>query len=189
MFGIDARREYRLLQAFYDEAQALLAWPEARLLQPVTEVSAWSAARHLTHVALINEKILTGLLRACRGEAELSTEGGVAPAGLFVLVLGRIPRGRARTPAAFEPPEALTQEDVATHLARSRAVLTDLEPHLPELPRLKGRMRHPMLGMLNGQQFLRFARLHARHHLAIAHDVDRQRPGITGASSPAQPAL
>ncbi len=189
MFGIRVRQEYDQFQAFYDEAAGILAWPKARLFGVVPEVSGWSAAQHLHHVAVMNERILTWLMQCCENQAETSSEGRPNALGLALLAMGRLPRGRGEAPRSFRPPATLTPADLGEALTRSRALLTALEPYLPGLPHLKARQHHAVFGKLSSPQFLRFARIHALHHLAIIHDIDRRRDA--DASDPAsrsQPA-
>ena len=139
-------------------------------------VSAWSPAQHLHHVAKINAQIFEGLLAACRGEAPPSTEGGINLVGRLVLTMGRMPRGKGRTPRRFEPPDTPAHADLDALLTCSHETLDALEPHLPAFARLPGRWRHKVFGPLNARQIFRFARIHTMHHLYIIRDIDNQRP-------------
>ena len=173
---IRTQKEYQHLQAFYEEVQDMLTWPEPRLYSPVPVVSAWSPAQHLHHVATSNAQILKSLLKTCNGEAPPASEGRANLVGMLVLALGRMPRGRGQTPRRFEPPDLPARNDLDALLTRSRATLEALEPHLPAFSRLPGRWRHKVFGPLNAQQIFRFARIHAMHHLYIIRDIDNQRP-------------
>lgn len=174
MFGIDVHDEYRRLQALYDAADEMLTWSEARLLTPVPAVSNWSVVQHLHHVGSMNKRIFDGLERLCAGTLAPPTTGRANGVGVLVLTVGLIPRGHAQAPSPFQPPADLTLANVKATWTRS-STLANLEPHLPDLPRLKGRMPHAVFGRLNAKQFLRFARIHTAHHLAIVRDIDRQR--------------
>ncbi len=154
----------------------MLDWPDERLLAPAPGVSAWSPAHHLYHVAVVNEKIFGGLHQLCIREGDASAEGRANVVGVLLLALGRIPRRRAQAPAAFQPPADLDRDDLRAAVDRSRRALALLEPHVPDIPHVAGRMRHPVLGMLSAPQFLRFSRIHTSHHRAIIGHMERYRP-------------
>ena len=176
MLRIDAQREYDRLRTWHDAAEGLLAWPEARLFEAVPEVSGWAPAQHLHHVAVINRQIFKTLEATVDGRLTPEAEGRTTLPALFVLGLGRIPRGRVRTLAAYEPPAEVPMETLAETLAQVRGLLDGLGGHLPTLARLDGRVPHPRLGPLTARQWLRFARIHTEHHARIVHDIDARRP-------------
>lgn len=168
--AIDVHREYGRIEACYDEAAAVLAWPDERLFGRAAGVSGWSAAQHLDHLAKANGRALKGVRMLAEG-ALAGEAGRPNLAGLLVLGLGRLPRGRAQAPAFTLPPEEPGRGELEHSLARNRQALSALAPHLPALSHLEGRLRHPRLGMLDAPQWLRFVRIHSTHHLAIIRDV------------------
>ena len=183
-----AHKEYQRLQAFYEEALHVLAWPEPRLFGVAPAVSAWSPAQQLHHAMAINGQVLESLLKACTGEEQPETEGRANLIGMLVLTTGHIPRGRGRSPRRFVPPPTIARDDVQALIQRTRGILAALEPHLPRFDGLPGRWRHAVFGKLNAQQFLRFARIHSLHHLSIIRDIDHKRPAGTAEHHP-QPIL
>ncbi|NBC15794.1 MAG: DUF1569 domain-containing protein [Bacteroidetes bacterium] len=167
---IDVYDEYQRLGAFYDASAALLDHPDEALLVVDTDVSGWSAAQHLYHIWLANGKMLTAVQVIHRGGGPVTTEGALEPTGRHVLEHG-ITRGQAQAPVGVRPPETVTREVLTETLARSRAKAEAVEELLPEVPDLEGRLPHPFMGALTAAQWLRMARLHAEHHLALARDV------------------
>jgi hypothetical protein len=69
---------------------------------------------------------------------------------------------------------------LANEIVGARAAVAALRARAAELPAARGWIPHQELGPLNALHWLRFARLHARHHLAIAEEVaqalDRSSP-------------
>jgi hypothetical protein len=165
------RRNYAALAALYDAGDEIAGWPDGRLFAVAPEVSAWSPAHHLHHVALANAHIFSDLSKAAEAETPDAPEGRINAMGLKILTLGRIPRGRGRAPREVSPPDDLARAGFEAAHARSRSAFEALEPHLDALPGLKARMRHPFFGKLNAPQWLRFLLVHTRHHLAIIEDV------------------
>lgn len=165
----DAAAEHAALQAGYDALRACLAHPGAATVHP--DRSGWSAMQHVDHVARSNQGICA-VIEAFLAHPDAPGDGGGPTAvGCRVLASGHIPRGRGRAPAASMPATAPSPEAVAAALADSRAALNALAPHLPRLAALPGRRPHPAFGPLNAVEWLRFAHIHTRHHLAIIDDL------------------
>ncbi len=175
MSVFDSRRNHAALAALYDAGDAIAAWPDERLFAVVPEVSAWSPAHHLHHVALANARIFSDLAKAAETKTKDAPGGRINAVGLAILTVGRIPRGRGKAPREVCPPADLTRADIEAARARSRSAFEALEPYLDALPALKARMRHPFFGMLNAPQWLRFVYVHTRHHLAI---IDALAPNL-----------
>lgn len=167
---IDVQREYRQIEAFYEEAERMLAWPDERLFGKAPGVSGWSAAQHLEHLAKVNGRTFKGLRLLAEGKMP-PVQGRVNLLGWLLLWMGRLPRGRAQAPAFSHPSADLSREELARSLARNRQAMAALEPFLSLLPHLEGRMPHQIFGMLDARQWLRFVRVHSAHHLRIIRDV------------------
>lgn len=106
MFWIRTRREYRKLQALHDEAEEFLEGPGERLSMPVERISGWTPAQHLWHASEINTAVFDRLLRLCEEEGEVEADGRPNLAGRIILHLGRIPRGRGRSPERVQEAQA-----------------------------------------------------------------------------------
>lgn len=167
---IDVFDEYQRLGAFYEASAPLLEHSDVRLMTVDMEVSGWSAAQHLYHIWLANGKMLTAVQVIHHGGGPVTTKGTLNPAGRHVLEHG-FTRGRAKAPVGVRPPETVTRKVLTETLARSRSKAEAVASLLPEIPDLEGRLPHPLMGDLTAAQWLRMARLHAEHHLALARDV------------------
>ncbi|MDN3665264.1 DUF1569 domain-containing protein [Algibacter miyuki] len=80
--------------------------------------------------------------------------------------LGFFPRGKARAPKAVRPPEIIVEAEILKQLQTARTYINKLEI-LPE----NAYFNHPMFGMLNKKQTLRFLEIHTNHHLKIIRDI------------------
>jgi hypothetical protein len=86
----------------------------------------------------------------------------------FVLLTGRIPRGRGKAPKVTLPERTGfkgLEEEIEAEKAELRALTVDA------IRRFE--MNHPGFGRLNGRQWLRFLSIHRRHHLRIISDIAR----------------
>ena len=127
-------RDVREIEAFYEEAGRMLAWPDERLFGHAEGVSGWSAAQHLEHLAKTNGRTFKGLRLLAAGKlpAERGRPNGW---GLLVLHLRRFPRGRVQAPGFARPADELSREELERSLARNRDAFAALAPYLSALPR------------------------------------------------------
>ncbi len=172
MTDLDVQEAYRALGARYDDLEALLEWPDERLFRVNEAVSGWSPARHLYHVALSNSRMLKAAELICAGHPMVRPEAALNEAGRRTLAQGRFARGRGKAPESVAPPETVTRADLEKTLARSRKKYAEVKALLPELPARTGGLPHPFMGTLRADEWLRLARVHSDHHLAIIREID-----------------
>lgn len=154
----------------FADVRALLKNADVDLFQTVPEVSDWSPAQHLYHVLGATAMMLKASALLAHGAVE-GEPAGLSVAGEKVLSSGTIDRGVATAPEKTMPPGALSREDLDASFARSYGkfeaaaeALADGAPDDRGLP-------HPMWGVLTSQQWIKAARVHCRHHLAIIDDI------------------
>jgi hypothetical protein len=104
-------------------------------------------------------------------DARILPSGSPTLAGRLVLATGRIPRGRAQAPAEMLPGERPSGRDLAARLDALRREAAELSGRRAALVRTPGRIPHFALGALRADQWLRFARIHTAHHLAIVGNI------------------
>jgi len=85
-----------------------------------------------------------------------------------ILLLGIIPRGKAKAPKAVLPPEMVLKKDLEVQLAQVRSNLDELG----SLPK-KAYFTHPFFGQLQLSTSLRFLRIHTHHHVKIIRDISK----------------
>jgi hypothetical protein len=136
------------------------------------DVSGWSVAQHVDHLAVANLSCLRAAVLLLEGEDErIVSTGSPTMAGRKVLTLGRIPRGRAQAPDGTEPAPDPALEEVRVRLDEGRILFERLRADPEAVASAPGRIPHPLLGPFTAAQWVRFTAVHVRHHLAIVGDV------------------
>jgi len=142
--------------------------PELERVQP--DRSGWSPVQHLAHVTLANERVLANLAALLAGTGLLVMRGGEPhPMARGLLAAGKLPRGEAQAPRMVRPPERVDRAMLAQWLAEGEAAVRALDPARLVPGELK--IPHQLLGPLDAPEWLRFARVHSEHHLAIVDEL------------------
>lgn len=170
--ALDPRADFALLRELHDEIDRWLARPREELLRVAPSVSGWNSEQHIAHVSLANELITRNLKSLVRGSGPLVLASGEpVPGALEILLSGTVPRGQAQAPRMVRPPEVVERAYLVEWLAANRQGFAEAEAQLEALERATCRIPHQVLGPLSAVQWVRFAAIHTRHHLAIARDV------------------
>jgi len=152
--------------------EEVLALPEERLLAKAPGVSGWSAAEHVFHMVLACDLSLRNAVSLARDEGRLVREPeDRQDEAQEILVQGVIPRGVAEAPRFVTPPAKIDLSLVRQLLGEvreARATVATLLDPLRVAPRT---IPHQLLGDLTGPEWVRFARVHTNHHLAIVDEV------------------
>ena len=130
-------------------------------------VSHWSIHQHLAHIALSLLRFAGAIRGINAGEGQPG--GRPKTAARLILLTGKIPRGRAQSPDHVIPADAPEPARIRKLIEEARVAL-----HAAGQPQGKNRIEHPLLGPFTAKQWLRFAEVHTRHHLAIAREIDRR---------------
>lgn len=169
---IDPQEELLELGRSLEALTAAYRADEPGALRRAPEVSGWSLAEHFYHLCLATDLALRNVLSLVRGKGRLIThEGGPNALAVQVLTDGCYPRGESEAPRMVRPPEPVDPALLAQELELLGQGLARTRDLLPEVSGAEGRIPHQDLGELNAAEWLRFARLHAGHHLAIARDL------------------
>jgi len=82
------------------------------------------------------------------------------------LTMGYIPRGRAQSPDVVRPPEIILTKELYDQLEKAKLNVKKLMS-LNE----NTHFNHPVFGVLNKAQTIRFLEVHTKHHLKIIDDI------------------
>ncbi|MCP3920786.1 MAG: DinB family protein [bacterium] len=165
------KHEIRELDAALDAFAELRRTHDA-LDRHAPGVSGWSCAQHLYHVALATDLALRNVQSLQTGKGLLIVhEGEPTELALRVLREGRYPRGESKAPRMVTPPDEVDRAFLDEEMERNRETVRGLRGNAGSIVAGKGRVPHQVLGPLDALQWLRFAQLHAHHHLAIVRDV------------------
>lgn len=171
--NIQPAEEVEALGATFAELAALRARLDDAVRVRADAVSAWAVDQHLYHVALSSDLALRNVRALVRGEgSRIVHEGGPNELALRVLADGTYPRGRSEAPRMVRPPDEVVPEYLTMEMDQNRAMLAELASEVARVADAAGRIPHVYLGELDAGEWLRFARLHAEHHLAIARDIE-----------------
>ena len=135
-------------------------------------VSSWSTHQHLYHLALATDLSLTNVASLVRGEGMLVVQGGATdPLAEEVLSKSTFPRGEAEAPRMVRPGSEVDGQLLEQEWSRNRETLSTLKGQVPAIEAAAEHIPHQTLGLMSAAQWLRFARLHLEHHLAIIDDI------------------
>ncbi len=155
------------LQGFPTFAAELASRCEGDLSVRSTRVSKWSTGQQLEHMYLSSHYVLDRIEEALTG-ANQANHMGIYGVGL--MVGGFIPRYVFPT-----IPPLVPKSGSLSHIEPLRETLaTRLEKIAWDLDLLKssaGKSLHPRMKYLTASQWIFFADIHHRHHLAIMKDI------------------
>jgi hypothetical protein len=86
----------------------------------------------------------------------------------YIFSIGRIPKGRGRSPKSVQPKEAATSERLGELVKVARANISTLSEL--ELDKF---FKHPIFGNLRLRDSTRFLELHTEHHLKIIRAIQK----------------
>ena len=167
-------RELASLDRLVADAAAWLAADADRLGEANAAVSHWSPRMHLDHAALATSSVCGAVRRILAGDPRCVEAGPPVAALAAILAAGAIPRGAADAPAPMKPPPDVTHAAACAHLAECRTALDALGPLVDQVQAATRRYPHFALGPMTAAEWIRFARIHFEHHVAIARDAARR---------------
>ena len=134
--------------------------------QGASFVSKWTVGEHVHHCCLT----MIGVVRTLEHSTQPPPPSRKSVPRSIVFVLGRIPRGRARSPQPVLPQQAVAPEKL----------LSLIDASAREIGRARSFergtwIRHPIFGPLHRDDALKFVRIHNHHHLRIVRDILKTR--------------
>jgi len=134
-------------------------------LQVRAAPDSWSVAQHLQHLSLAAEYSLKAVRLIASGEGA-RREGRAEVMARRVLRSGVIPRG-AQAPDPTRPSPDGDPVRTRETLDTCRTWLGDLE----SADLRNGTVPHPLLGLFDGLEWLRFVDVHTQHHLVQIREI------------------
>lgn len=126
------------------------------------EISKADVAWHLDHML----KTINRITEVLESSDPTAYESSFNFTRIASLTAGFIPRGKAQSPKNVRPPEIIYTDDILRQLleaGESIKKLNDLDEN--------ANFDHPVFGMLNKAQTIRFLEVHTNHHLKIIADI------------------
>src|SRR5258706_4060346 len=148
-------------------ADDLSAQCGGKLVLRAPTVSKWSFGQQLEHLYRSSHYVLDRLEESMTGE-NASERMGFWGRGL--MVGGFIARGACPTIPPLEPAIG-TMADIRPLQESLIKRLSQIDWNLVQIKASPGKSRHPRMKWLSSSQWLFFADVHHRHHLAIMRDI------------------
>jgi hypothetical protein len=125
-------------------------------------VSQSPVAWHISHSLLVFNGVIT--------QMQASTQADYKPTTSFkkfiVLLFGKFPRGKAKSPKAVNPTGNVTTADLDSQHDKAIEKIKAFENLQPNQF-----FNHPLFGHLNKATAAKFLTIHTNHHLAIIKDM------------------
>jgi hypothetical protein len=134
-----------------------------------THISKAAVGWHIEH-SLLTLKVIINALKKSNPENYKST---FDIRRQVVMLLGMIPRGKVKAPAAVRPAETFTEASLRQHVLSVREALQSLDRLTPN-----HFFTHPFLGDFKLKPALKFMKVHTHHHLKIINDIIKSKKGI-----------
>lgn len=133
----------------------------------VEQVSKWSYGEQLEHLYRGSHYVLDRLEESMSGKNEQEHMGFW---GVGMMGAGFMPRYWFPTvPPLF--PESGTEEHILPLRETLKERISRIEWRLAEIKEARGKSKHPRMKYLTSAQWVFFADIHHRHHLAIMRDI------------------
>ena len=135
-------------------------------------VSGWSAAQHLYHTALACDLSLRNVEGLVAQNGILIVKGAqTSDETIKILAKEEFRRGQAESPRMVRPGADVNPQFLAQEQEGNQATLEGLRQCRGEIASAPDHVPHQVLGPMDATMWLRFARLHTLHHLAIIEDI------------------
>ena len=159
-------KERRTIDAALDNYRAQLDIIPDEQFTETPPGGGWSYAEVYSHILQATLGSAIALERCSHNNCE-PTSKGLTFLGRFMMFTGRFPPVRVKVPqavAAKIPATKISKEDAKNLLIKCRKRIEDTTLLLKQSTSTS-RYKHARLGMLNANQWFKFIRIHAEHHL------------------------
>ena len=143
--------------------RALADSGESRLFT-VAQCSGWCPSEHLDHIVKVSTSVVNRLL-----QLDAPATPGISLLGRVILAIGRIPRGKGKSPERVRGTRVSSAELHASLIKLEEKLDLLSGVHLAE--KRGAIVPHPRFGGLRPGQALRFTAIHNDHHLRIIRDI------------------
>jgi hypothetical protein len=159
-------KEYKTINTALDNYRARLDTIPDELFTVTPPGGGWSYSEVYSHILKATLGSSISLERCANGNCE-PTSIGLTFWGKLMMFTGRFPPVKVKVPKTLSEKmtaDKISKEDAKNLLIRCRKRIDSTMPLIKNSSPYS-RNKHPRLGMLNAQQWFKFIRIHASHHL------------------------
>ena len=152
-----------LIQTIEEYRRRLGTYSESKFVEKINP-EVWSPAEVYAHIISANRLTVRSMQKAVEGNATEDNSSLPWKARL-ILFTGRFPKGR-KVPevVAKRTPQFLAIADAREATEALLMELNDIwKSHEQWSPTQK--LKHPALGLLNNKQWIKFMKIHSKHHI------------------------
>lgn len=167
--------ERKAIEAALDAYRAKLDSIPDELFNKTPLDGGWSCAEVYSHIlqSTIGASVAA---EKCTQNTCKPTPKGTSWLGKFLLLFGRFPVAKVKTPeaiAAAIPATQISKEDARNLLVKCRHRIEHIMPLVFDAP-ADQRIGHPRFGMMNARQWFKFIRIHLQHHLKQLERIEKK---------------
>jgi hypothetical protein len=165
-------------QAIYEALDEYRRWldeiPDERF-DLIPPIGGWSYAEVYSHImqASLGSSIATE--KCCRNTGT-DTNKGLNVKGWLAFLFNYFPKLKNKAPEAIANlTKKISKEEARNLIIRLRKRIDETMPLLTKASS-SNKIAHPLLGMLNADQWLKFTRLHLQHHIKQLNRIKKSFP-------------
>jgi len=147
-----------ILEKEYQELKQFLLYTE-RLNE---KISARGVDWHLDH----SLKVIIQIVNHLKESKPQDYRADFNWLRMGVFLIGKIPRGKGKSPDTVNHKGKITISELEIQLKEAHQLLQEIEQLPP-----KCYVNHPVFGVLNRSQTIRFLQIHTRHHVELMNDI------------------
>lgn len=152
-----------LLTALEDYRRRLAEYSEEVFVKKISD-EVWSPAEVYAHIISANRLTIKGMHKAYEGNAT-EDSNGLSFKTWLILSFGKFPKGR-KVPEVVQrrTPKFENKADAKNALEALINELNDIWSSNEQWSKTQ-KLKHPALGLLNNRQWIKFMKIHSKHHL------------------------
>ena len=127
------------------------------------DISRADIAWHLDHML----KVINGIYHSISQSDPDQYKSDINFKRAVIFAIGKIPRGKGKSPKSVLPPEKIKTEDIIKQLDQARKNLKNINSLKKDQY-----FSHYIFGILNREKTKRFLEIHTNHHLKIVRDIN-----------------
>jgi len=167
--------EHQKINAALDEYRHWLDEIPDEEFTETPPIGGWSYAEVYSHIMQANLGSSIAAEKCCR-KTGVITNKGMNWKGKLVFLLGSFPPGKRKAPASLDAiTKKISKEDARNLIIKLRKRVDEIV-HLAAHAPTDSKIAHPGLGMLTAPQWLKFIRIHTRHHLKQLNNIQKSFP-------------